>query len=810
MKHIAILGTEGSGKTVLATVWARKLAHSVNDKLYLVSQNITTEKYVEQAWRALSKGQWVPSTPQGEKFELEWVLHFGSSEHLIKLIDLPGQDLRNFFNGEYSSLSTDSRKLCDYISSASIIFVVVNLELIRNDPEKEDCIVLSEIVRFLSEKPEMQQHLYFVFTAWDKVAATVLDQHGSLTECIRKELTPLYRTCEHAFKQEEKGYYFLAVAPVAQIVYDVRGKKFYPKRGFKSYNLGNFSEALVRSLESLEQGKKRPTWEWLAPRVHPPDKLLLNEWRNRGKKLWQRNPVLVATMLLVTIAALWGFVFFGNVKPTQTNGTPGTTTSSDGADVSAKDNGKTPLEIDAAGRETGMSGGVPPLTLPPHSDNDEESTITPPPFVSSGLVCELTGHTNENIDVHFSSEGKRIVTTNGGIIRIWDAESGSEIQKIDEMFHSFPTSGVLLTMKKLGGGTTLRRWDTETGGEKLPALEMPVVGNHQAHYSPDRKKIAVHDGRRVFIWDVESGMKLYEFAGSLGSYSFSPDGQKITVSDYDGTDSPPTEITRIWNTESGRELLRMEGGTLILSPDSKRIATGGGDRDDTTRIWDANSYQQLQRFDGLPSHFFPDGRKIVTYRAQGDGDTTYRILDVETGRELRKFEEKSEGRLSFFSPDDKKFLTVSSVIDETMTITGCTFRIWDSGTCGELQVLIAKGCVGYFSSDSRKFVTYGFEQQGIQIWDVESGKELYFLEGFTSYPRQNTITKVGTSTGNPTTDTDGKVTNFRMRSGTARIWDIDSGKELQRFEGEFLGFSPDEKRIATVSEDGTVRIWTVE
>jgi len=46
-----------------------------------------------------------------------------------------------------------------------------------------------------------------------------------------------------------------------------------------------------------------------------------------------------------------------------------------------------------------------------------------------------------------------------------------------------------------------------------------------------------------------------------------------------------------------------------------------------------------------------------------------------------------------------------------------------------------------------------------------------------------------------------------MPSGTARIWDIDSGKEMQQFEGEFLGFSPDEMKIATVSADGTVRIW---
>ena len=60
-----------------------------------------------------------------------------------------------------------------------------------------------------------------------------------------------------------------------------------------------------------------------------------------------------------------------------------------------------------------------------------------------------------------------------------------------------------------------------------------------------------------------------------------------------------------------------------------------------------------------------------------------------------------------------------------------------------------------------------------------------------------------------------KIVTANLGDKTARIWDVDSGKEMQKLEGHKnnvmgVAFSPDGKKIATASSDKTARIWTLE
>jgi len=75
-----------------------------------------------------------------------------------------------------------------------------------------------------------------------------------------------------------------------------------------------------------------------------------------------------------------------------------------------------------------------------------------------------------------------------------------------------------------------------------------------------------------------------------------------------------------------------------------------------------------------------------------------------------------------------------------------------------------------FSPDGKKIVTASYDETA-RIWDAESGKELQKLEGHTD--------RVNSATFSP----DGKKIVTASYNETARIWDAESGKELHKLRG---------------------------
>src|ERR1022692_4677181 len=69
--------------------------------------------------------------------------------------------------------------------------------------------------------------------------------------------------------------------------------------------------------------------------------------------------------------------------------------------------------------------------------------------------------------------------------------------------------------------------------------------------------------------------------------------------------------------------------SVALSPDSRWVLTGG---DSTARLWDVSSGREIRRFEGHSGYvssvaFSPDGRSVLT----GSGDHTARLWDVSSG-----------------------------------------------------------------------------------------------------------------------------------------------------------------------------------
>ena len=184
--------------------------------------------------------------------------------------------------------------------------------------------------------------------------------------------------------------------------------------------------------------------------------------------------------------------------------------------------------------------------------------------------------------------------------------------------------------------------------------------------------------------------------------------------------------------EGGRELRRFEGDSglefdmkihnpVAFSPDGRRVLTGSWDS--TARLWDVRSGKELRQFEGssvISVAFSPDGRRVLT----GSFDATARLWDVESGKELRRFKANANGVWSVaFSPDGRLVLTGN--VDGTA-------RLWDVKTGRELRRLEGhRGAVRSvaFSPDGRRIIS-GSEDGTARLWNTKTGEEVCALISF--------------------------------------------------------------------------------
>ena len=304
-------------------------------------------------------------------------------------------------------------------------------------------------------------------------------------------------------------------------------------------------------------------------------------------------------------------------------------------------------------------------------------------------------------------------------------------------------------------------------------------------------------------------IELKGHTGAINSAVFSSDGKRIVTGSEDRT-------ARIWDAESGRELLKWNtvGSVAVFSPDGTKVITSR--THENVQIWDAQSGRQIQRLQrrrsvpdrlfrsiatvipefGNSAVFSSDGTKIVT-----GGHGIIIIWDAETGRELLAMSDAEGARAWMWtadlSPNAEKVVTAGHGSRDK------TARIWDVALRKEERRLVGHTDqveFAAFSPDGTKIVTAS-EDRTVRIWEVQSGKELLKLE----HPRH---------VCSATFSSDGK--KIVTAGGDIRIFDADSGKELQKLEGHTnsirsANFSPDGKRIVTGGfPDGTVRIWTLE
>lgn len=301
---------------------------------------------------------------------------------------------------------------------------------------------------------------------------------------------------------------------------------------------------------------------------------------------------------------------------------------------------------------------------------------------------------------------------------------------------------------------------------------------------------------------VRLGTVRFRHEGWVGPIAFAPDGRAVA--------GVAGNSLVVWNAAIGQVVRRVTLGTqlhcLAFAPDGKSVVVGG--EDCVLRLLDLDSGKEVRRFVGhkagerhfdrgiLEANFSADGQTLVSRGS----DQTVRLWEVATGKE-RSLPRKELIVLGV-SPDGK-------ILAGRLKGSEKVLRLWDLTTEKEMRQLSHRAEVQslHFSPDG-KFLAVEVKAlaKDLWLWDLTTEKEAQQL----AHPDE---------VGRLTFSADGKRLAVAFsplqqveKPGMIALWDVSAAKQLGTLTGHeamifALQFAPDGTTLASGSYDKTVRLW---
>jgi len=339
----------------------------------------------------------------------------------------------------------------------------------------------------------------------------------------------------------------------------------------------------------------------------------------------------------------------------------------------------------------------------------------------------------------------------------------------------------------------VRLWNAHTG-KLLRELQKSGVSVHSVAFSPEAEirsssvgiplVAAGNEFGEIRLWDFDRGVVVKELQSAeegarnefhaVYGLSFSPDGNTLASGHADRS-------VRLWHVASGKNILhlRSQGNrefnhALAFSPDGDRLASSPGTNE--VRIWSLRIGEDPLVID------VGKAREVVSLTFTPDGE------HIMVGADLSE---------SHKTPEGKGFVTHWNEV-----------RIWNSNT-GELVEVLQSGdketgAAIALSKDERTLAT--LTKESVTIWDYRRRKPLREMGGFRNRYLQRPHNVALTGDGSRVAVTTGWGTNLL-------VWNAQTGEsipeELESHDRRIssVHFLPDDRSVATMSGDGTVRVW---
>ncbi|MYF99780.1 sigma-70 family RNA polymerase sigma factor [Candidatus Poribacteria bacterium] len=387
----------------------------------------------------------------------------------------------------------------------------------------------------------------------------------------------------------------------------------------------------------------------------------------------------------------------------------------------------------------------------------------------SAFLSSLFGRGFSAADLYIdNSEDKNIfaVGYEDGKIRLEDANSGKTLNtlqghrdRISQLVFS-PDGNLLVSSAYFKD--PLHLWDVTTGKLLKTLTKNPRFWGF-LKFSNNGKTLACQTrDNDIELWDVATktlritiGEKFKSpipYESEIHAIAFSSDSKRIAVANYKG------EI-QIWDVNTGDELFSFHKGhtyglrELAFSQNSRTLAAGQGD---AIQLWDTHNFTQL------PKRINTDG--YSAFALPPDGNT---IISTEGFDYIKKWRDAH--------------------VKES--VTG-TLNVWDIHSGGKLSEFPVESHIGEIPEITKP---------------LRSGMSSGGMKGNVIFSQDGNILAAAQNSDNATKDNRFTILLWEVWEDPRRQKHIILKGHTKRINA--LAFTPNGHRIASGSDDGTIRLW---